>query len=127
MIVKDFILKQIMDNPEYNDFRIEPIIVNVTKDSVLKDLGSDILILNTEILDIPIYSQLHLNADNNTLITSKIEYENFKSYKYQVFTGNISIELQNYDTFMQYQLEFIKLTPSKRQCEKDKKDNCNQN
>ena len=66
---------------------------------------------------------MHLNSDDNSLVTSKVEYENFNAYKNQIFKGNIAIELKNYGVdFTSFQLEFIKVTPSNEECEIDNND-----
>ncbi len=119
MAVNEYIIEQI--KARYNNCTIEPFLIEVKDSKFNINTKNDVLILANKKLDIPITARLIINSDDNVLITSKAEYDEWQDYKNQRFTKNINIELQNYGTtFIPFQLEFMRITPIPYKCKENK-------
>ncbi|PLX10316.1 MAG: hypothetical protein C0594_05120 [Marinilabiliales bacterium] len=110
----DILIRQKMKDLGFDQFRIDPFMVVVDKDSKTLKLGNSYLFLCNKNLDIPITALLELQSEENIYVTSKADFENQNSYRYQCFSQWLKITIENYGiTYIPFQLEFIKVTPIK--------------
>jgi len=121
MAANEFIIDQIISRFD-NNCIIEPFLLEISEPKININTKNDILILSNDKIDIPLTAKLIINSDDNVLITSKAEFNEWQDYKNQRFTKNISIELQNYGVnFIPFQLEFMRIIPiPPKQCKKTK-------
>jgi hypothetical protein len=78
------------------------------------DLGQNTVVLVNSELDIPYTAQMILVSGNNSLETSKEDYEKLSYAQYQFFEDRIDVTTSNYGTdFTPYRLEFIRIAPNK--------------
>lgn len=106
------LIEQKLKQLGFTQYHSEPLILLVSEPTKKIVLGNDYLFLNTYILDVPVTTKLQLESPDNLLITSKIDYETFNSYKHQVFSEAFHITVENYGAvFTPFKLEFIKVTP----------------
>ena len=112
MAVNEYIIEQILDN--YNrDARVIPFLVEVTSPLFSFDVNNDIVILSNDKLDVPITSTVKINSNENVLITSKTEFENWSEQRNQQFSNTITVETKNYGLlFVPYQLSFMRIQPT---------------
>ncbi len=106
------LIKQKLQVMGFEKYHAEPFLIPLDqpeKDIVLKN---DFLFLNNYLLDIPVTATLQLQSSDNLFITSKIDYETLMDYRYQCFSEQLNITLENYGlSFIPFRLEFIKVTP----------------
>ena len=95
------------------EVNLQAFCVEVRSTNEIIELKQDTVVLvNTE-LDIPPTAQIILDAGNNKLETSKLDYENLAYSAYQFFQDRISVITSNYGMdFIPYRLEFIRISPN---------------
>jgi hypothetical protein len=78
------------------------------------DLEQNTVVLVNSELDIPYTAQMILVSGNNSLETSKEDYEKLSYAQYQFFEDRIDVTTSNYGTdFTPYRLEFIRIAPNR--------------
>jgi len=93
-----------------------PTPVLVTSEEFEISIGSDILLLINNKLDLPLTATVELTSVDNYFRTSKAEFDSLGDAKHQFFSDNLKIITTNYGlTFFPYSLEFIKIVPYKKQ------------
>lgn len=137
MKVNSNILQAVMEQSAkgFCNYQIEPILIEVLKDEqqvsfpeilpqieavgawnfiesnqVIK-LDNDILILTSDAIDIPLTATLTLESFDNLFTTGRTAYQNLSYSKHQIFSDFLKISLKNYDEFIPFYLEFLRVTP----------------
>lgn len=103
------------------DLKIEPIQLKVDSTLFSTNLGNDIYVLLSTVLDIPSYYRLQIYSHNNYLRTSKADFESNVQNNAQAFRGTLKIVTENYGAttaaLIPFNLMFAKLTFTKQKNE----------
>lgn len=95
-----------------NEYVIEAVEVRVSEPII--DMGTDnsFMFLVGKTLDIPLFSRITIESDDNIFNVSPAEYETLEYRRMQRFSGYLGIKVENYgDVFEPFSLEFLKVSP----------------
>lgn len=116
--MSDIILNRLIDQEiermglDKRKVQILPEVIEITSPVQSIDLGLDLYIIVNEKIDMPeSHNKLVIESADRLFITSSVDYENSRYYKYQLFKDYMKVSVTNYVTFNPFKLEFLKIMP----------------
>ena len=111
LLIQD-IERRVKREMKADSFDFEMVTYICDSDSERFELSGDLLYLQNDMLDIPAAAMLTIQSSDNLFTTSKIDFETQQNkHLFTSFRDYIEVSLNNYETFVQFELIFLKITP----------------
>lgn len=111
-ILHDRIKEKMSQLENIKSYVTVPVILMIESPKEIIDIGNAFYFLsNRNLSDLDESSRLRIRSSDNSLTTSKIDFENLSFSKHECFRDYLEVSILNYAKFTPFKLEFLKVQP----------------